>query len=66
MEAAGQAMIKHYDNKLFTGEMSFYWSEYLYHKWCKLFGHKKDNNFDQWHCDRCSACFEHDKETCEY
>ena len=66
METTGEAMIRHYDNKLFYGEMSFYISEYLCQKWCRFFGHKTDNNFDEWHCDRCFGCLEHEKATCEY
>ena len=65
MEATGEAMMRHYDNKVFYGEMSFYLSEYICEKLCKIFGHSKSRRFDEWHCDRCFACFEHEKETCE-
>ena len=56
-----------FSNWLFMseGEVYIYWSDRLRVLYCKYFSHAK-LNFDEWHCDRCFACLEHDKETCEY
>ena len=70
MEATGKAMNMHarFNNWLFESEADIYlyWSESLRSKYCKYFGHNKINKYDEWHCDRCFACLEHEKATCEY
>ena len=69
MEATGEAMIitPRLSNKLFDcdGEVYIYWSLTLRTWYCKKFGHSKIN-FDEWHCDRCHVCLEHDNNDCEY
>lgn len=65
--AEGKNMNLSSRNWLFDSDGEFH--IYLNMRWqiliCKYFGHSKEN-FDQWHCDRCYGCLEHETQECEY